>query len=239
MVNVSWNDAVAFCNWLSKSEGLAEYYRLGDGKVEIAGGKGFRLPSEAEWEYACRAGTTTRYNSGDDPAGLVRVGNVWDSSTEEAFPSSANRLSGSDGYPFTSPVGRYRSNGFGLYDMHGNAFEWCEDWYGSDYYGQSPSRDPRGPSSGSSRVVRSSSWFHQASSCRSAHRAGSEPSVRYNNGGFRVLCRLESIRQSLNAWKGHADFANSSEIQRSILKRFRLSRANGQHSTENNQKPAP
>ncbi len=108
MVNVSWNDAVAFCKWLSKKEGNT-----------------YRLPTEAEWEYACRAGTTTRYYSGDDPETLAKVGNVADATAKAKFPDWKYTIKASDGYVFTSPVGSFQPNAFGLYDMHGNAWQWC------------------------------------------------------------------------------------------------------------------
>ncbi len=104
VVGVSWNDAVAFCEWLSRKEG-----------------KAYRLPTEAEWEYACRAGTTTRYSSGDDPETLAKVGNVPDATYRAKFPDDKNTIKASDGYVFTSPVGSFRPNAFGLYDMQGNA----------------------------------------------------------------------------------------------------------------------
>ena len=131
VVNVSWNDAVAFCKWLSRKEG-----------------KTYRLPTEAEWEYACRAGTTTRYYSGDDPETLAKVGNVADATAKAKFPDWKCTIKASDGYVFTSPVGSFRPNAFGLYDMHGNAWQWCADWYGKEYYATSPADDPTGPDSG-------------------------------------------------------------------------------------------
>ena len=131
MVNVSWNDAVAFCKWLSRKEG-----------------KTYRLPTEAEWEYACRAGTTTRYYSGDDPETLAKVANVADATAKAKFPDWKWTIKASDGYVFTAPVGQFKPNAFGLYDMHGNAWQWCADWYGKDYYGKSPVDDPKGPDTG-------------------------------------------------------------------------------------------
>ncbi|MCA9028877.1 MAG: SUMF1/EgtB/PvdO family nonheme iron enzyme, partial [Planctomycetaceae bacterium] len=128
VVNVTWNDAVAFCEWLSRKEGRA-----------------CRLPTEAEWEYACRAGTTTLYQHGKDPEGLALVGNVADGTAKTKF-SAWNTINARDGHIFTAPVGKYRPNAFGLYDTVGNVWEWCSDWYGADYYASSPERDPRGPS---------------------------------------------------------------------------------------------
>ena len=121
VVNVSWNDAVAFCKWLSRKEG-----------------KTYRLPTEAEWEYACRAGTTTRYYSGDDPETLAKVGNVADATAKAKFANWKYTIKASDGYVFTAPVGQFTPNAFGLYDMHGNAWQWCADRYGKEYYAMSP-----------------------------------------------------------------------------------------------------
>ncbi len=104
VINVTWNDAVAFCKWLSKKEG-----------------KTYRLPTEAEWEYACRGGTITRYYSGDDPETLAKVGNVADAAVKAKFPDWKFTSKANDGYVFTAPVGKFKPNAFGLYDMHGNA----------------------------------------------------------------------------------------------------------------------
>jgi formylglycine-generating enzyme required for sulfatase activity len=168
-VNLSWNDAVAFCRWLSRKE--AETYRL---------------PTEAEWEYACRAGTDTRFSSGDDPETLVKVGNVADATFAERFPERKMGLRASDGYLFTSPVGSFRPNAFGLYDMHGNAWQWCADWYAADYYATSKAEDPAGPASGKGHVMRGGSWCNWAVDARSAARHWSTPEGRGNFTGFRV-----------------------------------------------------
>ena len=189
VVNVSWNDAIAFCNWLSRESGLTERYKLDSGAIQS--GNGFRLPTEAEWEFTCRAGTTTRYHHGDDPEQLVKSGNTWDSSTKEKFPTYINCLNASDRYPFSSAVGQFRSNAFGICDMHGNAWEWCGDWYDKEYYGRSPQRDPSGPSSGSSRVLRGGGWLYDSKVCRSACRGYDEPSGRYSSTGFRVVLSFD------------------------------------------------
>ena len=169
VVNVSWNDAVAFCKWLSKKEG-----------------KTYRLPTEAEWEYACRAGTTTRYYSGDDPETLAKVGNVADAAAKAKFPDWKLTIKANDGYVFTSPVGKFKPNAFGLYDMHGNAWQWCADWYDESYYTKSPTDDPTGPSTGSLRVGRGGSWDDGAGDCRSAYRSGIGPGLRGDYLGFRA-----------------------------------------------------
>jgi formylglycine-generating enzyme required for sulfatase activity len=169
VVIVSWNDAVEFCRWLSKKEG-----------------KAYRLPTEAEWEYACRAGTTTRYYSGDDPETLAKVGNVSDAAAKAKFPDWKYTIKANDGYVFTAPVGKFKPNAFGLYDMHGNAFQWCADWYGAEYYAASPADDPAGPHSGNARVIRGGSWCNSPDHNRSAGRAGNTPDFRIFSFGFRV-----------------------------------------------------
>jgi formylglycine-generating enzyme required for sulfatase activity len=171
VVNVSWNDAVAFCKWLSRKQRNT-----------------YRLPTEAEWEYACRAGTPTRYSSGDDPETLAKVGNVADATATQQFPDWKNTIHASDGYVFTAPVGSFKPNAFGLYDMHGNAWQWCADWYGAEYYSTSPADDPHGPDSGKFRVLRGGSWFCWPSGARSATRMGGAPGDRFSFGstGFRV-----------------------------------------------------
>ena len=118
VVNVSHNDAVAFVKWLNEKEGTSKY----------------RLPSEAMWEYACRAGTTTWYQSGDDPEALAKVGNVADGTAKEKFDNWSWSIASRDGYDYTSPVGRFPPNYFGLFDLHGNAWEWSSDSYDEKAY---------------------------------------------------------------------------------------------------------
>jgi formylglycine-generating enzyme required for sulfatase activity/serine/threonine protein kinase/FKBP-type peptidyl-prolyl cis-trans isomerase len=173
VVNVSYNDAVAFCKWLSTKEG-----------------KRYRLPTEAEWEYACRAGTTGRYYNGEDPESLTKIANVWDAAAKEKLPQFDHYLSSSDGWAFTSPVGQFAANDFGLYDMLGNAREWCSDWYDEDYYTKSPEKDPQGPSVGSFRVARGGGWVNYAVYCRCASRLTAEPANRIYAFGFRVALSL-------------------------------------------------
>ncbi len=170
VVNVSWNDAVAFCQWLSNKEGTT-----------------FRLPTEAEWEYACRAGTTTRYPSGDDPQTLGQVGDLADATVKSKIPDWKYMIRHSDNYVFTSPVGKTKPNAFGLHDMHGNAFQWCADWYGADYYAESPTDDPTGPKIGRDRALRGGTWGFRPLGARSAERNGTTPDSRNCSAGFRVV----------------------------------------------------
>jgi formylglycine-generating enzyme required for sulfatase activity len=175
VVNVSWNDAVAFCEWLSQKEG-----------------KHYRLPTEAQWEYACRGGTRTRFATGDDEEGLLALGNVADAAFREAYDGASWGAKGRDGFPFTTPVGHFKPNAFGLYDMHGNAWEWCSDWYDEAYYAASPQDDPQGPATGTVRVNRGGGWNDQPARCRSAHRRWNDASNRGSGLGFRVC--LEPLR---------------------------------------------
>jgi formylglycine-generating enzyme len=169
VVNVSWNDAMAFCNWLGKKER-----------------KTYRLPTEAEWEYACRAGTTTRYYSGDDLDTLAKVGNVADAAAKAQLPKWRQTIKANDGYVYTAPVGKFKPNAFGLYDMHGNADQWCADWADPEYYATSPVDDPTGPDSGRCRTLRGGSWCEAAFDARSARRGGLMPDTRKSSIGFRV-----------------------------------------------------
>jgi formylglycine-generating enzyme required for sulfatase activity len=173
---VRWNEAREFC---AKLSALPE---------EMKAGRTYRLPSEAEWEYACRAGTTTPFNFGD------------------ALSSKQANFNGNFPYgraekgPFlhrTAKVGSYPPNAWGLYDMHGNIYEWCNDWYDSDYYKRSPQENPKGPESGAMPtgfgnnffvVVRGGCWLDEGRACRSARRFRLQQSEPYRWTGFRVAC---------------------------------------------------
>jgi formylglycine-generating enzyme required for sulfatase activity len=169
VVNVDWNDAVAFAKWLSSKEG-----------------KSYRLPTEADWEYACRAGTTTRFSNSNNAEGLAAVGNVKDSTAKEKHPNWATTIAARDGYVYTSPVGRFQPNAFGLYDMHGNAQEWCSDGYDAGYYQKSPVDDPPGALEASERVIRGGGWYQLPQNNRSASRWRKAPGHRPNYLGFRL-----------------------------------------------------
>jgi formylglycine-generating enzyme required for sulfatase activity len=158
---VSWNDAQEFCRKLSAKTGQ-----------EV------RLPTEAEWEYACRAGTTTPFNTGEAI------------STEQAnYNGNFTYGSGQKGVyrEKTTAVGSFPANAWGLYDMHGNVWQWCQDWYGD--YGAGEAVDPTGPALGQWRVLRGGSWAIGPCFCRSALRFGGVPVYRSRNAfGFRIVC---------------------------------------------------
>jgi formylglycine-generating enzyme len=147
-----WTDAVRFCNKCSELEGLTPCYDLSTWQCNFDA-NGYRLPTEAEWEYACRAGSTTRYCCGDAETELVQY--AW------FKPESQGK---------THPVGEKRPNHWGLCDVHGNIWQWCNDWYGENYYAESPKEDPRGPAAGKMRVLRGGAWDSTPDKCRSAYR---------------------------------------------------------------------
>lgn len=153
---VTWNEVHNFIktlNWLT--------------------GKQYRLPTKAEWEYAARAGTTTKYCCGDEENCLDEVAWYWDNA-------------GGISYPGIQPVGLKKPNVWGLYDMSGNVWEWCQDWYDIDYYSESQSNDPPGPNSGFERVVRGGNARSPAINCRSSNRESSDPSDHGMALGFRL-----------------------------------------------------
>jgi formylglycine-generating enzyme required for sulfatase activity len=154
--NVSWNDCQEFVK-----------------KVSAMGQGVCRLPTEAEWEYACRAGTTTRFYSGDDDGSLDRIAWYRDNSGDK-----------------THEVGGKAANAFGLYDMSGNVWEWCSDWY-ADSYANAQEKDPTGPGTGEFRVLRGGGWSSIPEYCRSARRVGLSPGYRVDFIGFRVAVDLK------------------------------------------------
>ena len=147
---ISWGDAALYCNMRSREEGLDPCYDEETGACNFAA-NGYRLPTEAEWEYACRAGTTTDYGFGPDSRQLSQY--AW-------FADNADKQ--------THPVGQKKPNAWGLYDMYGNVAEWCNDVYEKDYYKDGPTSNPRGPEDGPRRVLRGGAWNSRADACRSA-----------------------------------------------------------------------
>jgi formylglycine-generating enzyme required for sulfatase activity len=162
VAGLSWSDAEAFCRWVSSLAQGADGRRWA-----------VHLPTETEWEYACRAGTSTKFHTGDSEQDLRRA--AWFTTKRDMSME-------------TRPVGQKQPNAWGLFDMHGNVPEWCQDWYGQDYYGQSPNVDPQGPATGAERVVRGGSWRNATNWFRSACRSKGLPQQSYDDRGFRVVC---------------------------------------------------
>ena len=187
--SVTWFDALEFCNRLSKLDGLPAYYRLEHVKheadkivaaeVSVLGGLGYRLPTEAEWEYACRAGGRGPYHAVEDKKGLR--GNFQYRQT--VLYGSRTKIAG---FGRSTEVGSYAPNPWGLHDMHGNVAEWVWDWYDEDYYAASSASDPTGPQTGHHRVLRGGSWLVQQSSCRCATRFWQVPAEGKYYVGIRV-----------------------------------------------------
>jgi len=181
VVNVSWNDAIAFLKWLSQEEKRT-----------------YRLPTEAEWEYACRAGTTTQYWSGDDQETLAKIANICDHDFFAKYPKyyeEARLLKGRDGHVLPAAVGSYRPNAFGLYDMHGNAWEWTNDWYSDTYYqacyAQGTVADPQGPQKEDGvKIRRGGAWHTLPVWCRASFRNINTTISRYPNLSFRVVMNV-------------------------------------------------
>jgi formylglycine-generating enzyme required for sulfatase activity len=159
VTTVSWDDAQAFIRWLNKKEGGSRYH----------------LPTEAEWEYAARAGTTTRFSWGNNKS---QAGNyAW-------YRKNARDVVGAR---YAHPVGQKKPNPWGLYDMHGNVWEWVQDWYGKNSYRNHATNDPKGAGSGRERVIRGSSWLYDERSLRSANRSNLSPGYLNLNLGFRLV----------------------------------------------------
>jgi formylglycine-generating enzyme required for sulfatase activity len=195
MVMVSWYGGVAYCNWRSQQEGYETCYNLSTWDCNFTN-DGYRLPTEAEREYAARGSEHSPYyrfpwgdtishsqaNYNADPCTYP-----YDVSPTIGYhPDWYDRV-----YPYTSVVGSFSPNGYGLYDMAGNVFEWCNDWYDSGYYNVSPYDNPRGPASGSVRVLRGGSWYSYAYFIRVGNRGfTSSPFVRDYGYGFRIILDL-------------------------------------------------
>jgi serine/threonine protein kinase/formylglycine-generating enzyme required for sulfatase activity len=204
VVDVCLDDAIQFCNWLSRTEG-----------------RNYRLPTEAEWEYACRAGTTTSYYNGDNREELTHIANVADAKARSTFPAWL-ALESSDGWTYTSPVGSFAPNGFGLYDTLGNVMEWCSDWYDKDYYKTSPQENPAGAPNGKQRTARGGSFTTIADASARWYKI---PDHRFPDVGFRVVCEIAKPAEPVAAiaeapappspdtrrlWVGHHRFENIS-----------------------------
>lgn len=178
VLHVSWHDAVAYCQWLTEKTG-----------------KVFRLPTEAEWEYACRAETTTPFHSGEKletGQANYKVGNPYHKHQNEVYQQNTGAV-----HRFvpneqnTVAVNSFVPNAWGLYNMHGNVWEWCSDWYGASYYNECKSKgtvaNPAGPATGLVRVLRGGGWNCEPRLCRSAYRYNTRPYLRKNFVGFRLV----------------------------------------------------
>ncbi|MFM7056829.1 MAG: formylglycine-generating enzyme family protein [Planctomycetota bacterium] len=175
VANLTWDDANAFLQWLSREESVR-----------------YRLPTEAEWEYACRAGADSTFQNGLSAQEVTTIGNVADLSLKAAGvdldkDSDFTFAKTDDGYVFTAPAGSFQPNAFGLYDMTGNVCEWCSDWFQENYYISSPAVDPQGPETGVFRVFRGGGWQAWSRQVRAANRARFGPDFRAGFLGMRVV----------------------------------------------------
>jgi formylglycine-generating enzyme required for sulfatase activity len=191
---MSWYGAAAYCNWRSGEEGYESCYNLSTWQCDFSR-HGYRLPTEAEWEYAARGGLAGKRFPWNDPNISHSRANYY--AKPGSYPYDENPTTGfhpdwDDGvYPYTAPVGSFSANGYGLYDMAGNVWEWCNDWWDSNYYDTSPYDNPTGPVSGSYRVLRGGRWSGYAYYCRVTYRHHSGPNNRNYAIGFRIVLDLE------------------------------------------------
>lgn len=191
IVMVSWCGAVAYCNWRSQQEGHQPCYNLSTWECDFSK-NAYRLPTEAQWEYAARGGLSgRRFPWGDTITHSQANYLSHNESSYDISPTRGCHPTWDDGiYPYTSPVGTFACNGYGLYDMAGNVWEWCNDWY--DSYGLEAQINPTGPAIGIVRVLRGGSWADYSSYCRVSSRIGDGPGNRHPTyGGFRVVLGLK------------------------------------------------
>jgi len=182
VINISWYNATAYCNWLSEQLGLEPVYTI-NGEIVTSNWdvNGYRLPTEAEWEYAAReGGKRVRFGNGQNTLRPTEA-NFYASKRFKQPYSEVGEYRGK-----TLAVDSFKPNALGLYNMSGNVWEWCWDWFGNDYYKNSPQENPKGPASGSSHVIRGGGWYHFPQNCRVSYRDSSAPDNRHNSLGFRL-----------------------------------------------------
>ncbi len=192
VVCVTWYDAIEYCNWRSEKEGLTPCYtgRGDEARCDFAAG-GYRLPTAAEWEYAARSrglGYKYAWGNGEPYVGGKKAANIRDEAAKRTWYGVLTYWQGyDDGYVFSSPVGSFAPNELGLYDISGNVYEWCWDWFGEDYYKDSPRDNPRGPDAGTMRCCRDVGYGCLPLFMRVLSRGKAEPGFRFLHGGFRVV----------------------------------------------------
>jgi formylglycine-generating enzyme required for sulfatase activity len=194
VTRVSWFDAVRYCNARSTAEGLQPCYDVSTWDCDFSK-NGYRLPTEAEWEYACRAGTSTTYFSGNDVNDLIKYANYWPDEGE-CNEAMADTGKWDKPLPELLPVGQKKPNPWGLYDMLGNAAEWCNDWYDENYYARSPEKDPKGPEYGAMKVFRGGSYRNAFVIC--GLRGSNYPLGKYSLSGaigFRCVRNAKEEKQ--------------------------------------------
>ena len=174
VIHVSWNDADAYCKWLSKQTG-----------------KHYRLPTEAEWEYAAGNGKKhTRYSWGNNASSDMSSNPIVPATASGQKPliCSSKFEENKTGCFYVDKVGMYQPNDFGVYDMCGNVWEWCNDWYSAKYYTYSDTKNPKGPKEGENKVIRGASWVYYPEKGTTTYRSGGNPTLTNYNLGFRVVC---------------------------------------------------
>jgi sulfatase modifying factor 1 len=188
VVMIDWYGAVAYCNWRSQQENRELCYNLSTWECDFSK-KGYRLPTEAQWECAARGGLSgMRFPWGakisHDNANYYSSDYIYDESLDRSYDPiwSADNIA-----PFTSPVGSFEANEFGIYDMIGNVQEWCQDWYDRNYYSDSPTNNPTGPMTGSNRVFRGGGWNNHGVNCRMSRREFTSPFGGSQSHGFRLV----------------------------------------------------